>query len=112
MSDHRIKIAAAAVVLGLGGLGGYALSSQPGPEASTAVTEKPKTQVVRRTVHVKPKAAPAASAGGGSYSPSAATSSSGAGSYSPAPVSTGSSGGGGSNGGEYEEENEYEGGDD
>ena len=112
-----MKITAFAVILGLGGLGGYALSSQQAPQTTaTAAAVKPKTQVVRRTVHAKAQAGkgPAATGAGGSYStPVASTASSGGGSAVSAPVSTGSSGGGGGGyGGGEESEHESEGGGD
>lgn len=70
MSNVRMKIAAGATVLGLGGLGGYALATndtvEPPTEAATlAAKQKPKvrTQVVRRTVHVRPDPEGASPAG-------------------------------------------------
>ena len=59
MNDWRTKIAVLAVVLGLGGLGGYAMSSsRKVHQATTAAV--PTTQVIRRTVHEKPKHQPSA----------------------------------------------------
>ena len=61
MNSLRMKIAALASVAGLGALGGYALSSNTGTSAPTqaALTRRPKpkvkTQVMHRTVHVKPE---------------------------------------------------------
>lgn len=105
MNDPRMKITAFAVILGLGGLGGYALSSQQAPQTTaTAADVKPKTQVVRRTVHAKPKVDSTATAGGSYSTP--VGSAAGSGGSAPAPVSTGSSGGGGY-GGDDEEEHEY-----
>lgn len=134
MNDFRMKIAAFALVMGLGGLGGYALSAQQAARVPAVGT--PKTQVVRRTVHAKPKdvkAGAARAGGGGNPAPSTATSgssdsfvsspvstgSSGSSSHQPSgghsPINTGSSGssgngGGGSGGGG--EDHEFEGGDD
>jgi hypothetical protein len=61
-SNMRMRIAAGATVLGLGGLAGYALGSNDGQQAhaGSATAEgfpKPKvhTQVVHRTIHVRPK---------------------------------------------------------
>jgi hypothetical protein len=105
-----MKITAFAVVLGLGGLGGYALSAQQAPQKTAADgAVRPQTKVIRRTVHTKPKVskAPAASGSGGSYIPPAAsTATSGGSSVVSAPVSTGSSGGGGGGGGGGEHESE------
>ena len=70
MANVRMRIAAGATVLGLGGLAGYALGSNDGPPASAAGTpaalhQKPKVhkQVVHRTVNVHPKGKAAALAG-------------------------------------------------
>ena len=122
-SNVRMKIAAGATVLGLGGLAGYALGSNDGPPPSasgqtTADKPKPKvhTQVVHRTIHVRPKgssedvaagAGAAGSGSAGSTAPAAGT----APTYTPAPAatpisdssysapSTGTSGGSASSGG-------------
>ena len=83
MANVRMRIAAGATVLGLGGLAGYALGSNDGPPASAsaqsaALHQKPKVhkQVVHRTVNVHPKGKAAAMAGaspgGSSASPAAA----------------------------------------
>ena len=114
MNDFRIKLAAVALALGLGGLGGYAMSSnRAATHQAAAVTPTPTTRVIRRTVHVKPKhtqqaqsAAPPPSSPGTSQASSltsapVSTGSSGASSSAPShsPVHTGSSGGGASGGG-------------
>jgi hypothetical protein len=121
VKNLKAKLAAAATVVALAGLGGLALS-QSGRQPSKAVADKPvvHTRVIRRTIHVtkhtKPKhpvaaapvepvAAPATAA--------AVTGSSGSGEA--APVMTASSGAGG--GGEVEVDDsggevEHEGGDD
>ena len=121
-SNVRMKIAAGATVLGLGGLAGYALGSNDGqpPSASgqtTADKPKPKvhTQVVHRTIHVRPKgSSESAAAGSGSSSGPAGSTAPAAGSaptYTPAPAAapvsessysaptTGTSGGSASSGG-------------
>lgn len=141
MRDLRTKIAALALALGLGGLGGFAIgANKTSHRAAAASTEG--TKVVRRTVHAKPhrvkvKAAhprhsPAehavashpvstGSSGSGSSESSSgspvrtgSSGSSGGGSSHP-PVSTGSSGGGGGTvgggGGDDGGEAEHEGGD-
>ena len=128
MNDPRTRIAVLAVVLGLGGLGGYAISANRRVDSPTTTTASaPATKVVRRTVHVKPKrpkgvqatgSAPAtltsrpvssSSSGSGSSAPPVSTGSSG--SSSSHPVTTGTSGSGGG-GGEREDGGEREGGDD
>jgi hypothetical protein len=103
--NMRIKIATFAIAMGLGGLGGYAISSSKNPQANNAALAE-GTKVIRRTIHAKrpkAKAAPHARAAtrqalasqpvstGSSGSASSESSSS-------SPVSTGSSGssGGGS----------------
>ena len=53
MRDLRTKIAALAVALGLGGLGGYAISSNKAQQHAVAVTPA-GTKVIRRTIHAKP----------------------------------------------------------
>ena len=79
MENARVKIAAGLTVLGLGGLGGFALASNEGATATTtgsaaASQTKPKvhTQVVHRTIHVRPK--PKAAAAGSAASAPAAVS--------------------------------------
>jgi hypothetical protein len=70
MSNVRMKIAAVATALGLGGLAGFALSSNSGPgataQAPKQVAEHPRirTQVVHRTVHVPAKGGPAPAGSG------------------------------------------------
>lgn len=114
MKDIRTRIATYAVILGLGGLGGYAMSqNHASTGGSTASAPAPTTQVIRRTVHAKAnKAAKDRASGGppraGASAPatlasrSVSTGSSGSsGSMSPAPsspppVQTHSSGGGSS----------------
>lgn len=115
MKNAKAKVATAATVVILGGLGGLALS-QGGKAPSKQVADKPvvHTKVIRRTVHVtkhaKPKHPPAAAplepAAGGAAASGAyvATGSSGAAESAPvttatsgsesesAPVTTGSSG--------------------
>ena len=99
MRDLRMKIAAFAIALGLGGLGGYAVSSSKTPQATTATLAQ-GTKVIRRTVHAKrPKAKATrhshAAAGHALASTPVSTGSSGAGylgSSSSRPVSTGTSG--------------------
>jgi hypothetical protein len=135
--NMRIKIATFALALGLGGLGGYAISSNKNPQANNGVLAE-GTKVVRRTIHAKrpkPKAAPphalaatrqalasqpvstgssgSASSGSSSSSPvnTGSSGSSGGGSSRP-PVSTGSSGGSGGGGGGEGGGGEKEGGDD
>ncbi len=139
MANVRMKIAAGATVLGLGGLAGYALGANDGQPASAKATpasthQKPKvqTEVVHRTIHVRPKdKGKSMSAAGSPTSPSSAPISSSApapvtvaqtpavapvSAPSSQPVSTHTSGGGGSNGGNYddggESEHESEGGGD
>ncbi|MGE5283101.1 MAG: hypothetical protein ACM3N0_12440 [Chloroflexota bacterium] len=86
MKRTKTRIAAAATVLGLGGLTGLALSA--GGQKANSLADKPivRTKVIHRTVHVtkhlKPKNPVAA--GGGAYGESA-------GSAGYAPVTTGSS---------------------
>ena len=121
MNDWRTKIALLAIVLGLGGLGGYAMSSNRRADTATTTPAAPPTKVIRRTVHVKPKhprhaqaaaAPPTAltstpvSSGTSGASSSAPISTGSSGSGGGAPVSTGTSGGGGGEGG-----GEHEGGD-
>ena len=109
MRDLRMKIAAFAIALGLGGLGGYAVSSSKTPQATTATLAQ-GTKVIRRTVHAKrPKAKATrhshAAAGHALASTPVSTGSSGAGysgSSSSRPVSTGTSGSSGpSSGGSH-----------
>jgi hypothetical protein len=128
VNDFRMKIAAAALVLGLGGLGGYAISSSRAPQAAAGAPAE-GTKVIRRTVHPKARkaagppvgaarntlassSAPVSTGSSGSSSSSGSSgagpvrtgssgSSGGGGSRRP-PVSTGSSGGGGGERGERE----------
>lgn len=113
MNDLRTKIAAFALVLGLGGLGGYAMSSNRTATEQAVSAPTPTTQVIRRTVHVKPKRQHQAQAAGPPHSSPTtsqassltstpvSTGTSGASSTAPShsPVQTGSSGGGGGAGG-------------
>jgi hypothetical protein len=123
MNDWRTKIAALAVVLGLGGLGGYAMSENRRATPQASPSPVPTTQVIRRTVHKKPKhrrsATPSPGASAARSLTSAPVSSGSSGSSSSPPVSTGSSGSGGgavhtgtsgSGGGESEGGGEHEGG--
>jgi len=62
VAKMRMRIAAGATVLGLGGLAGLALASNDGSPASaasqaTAEQSKPTvhTQVIHRTIHVRPQ---------------------------------------------------------
>lgn len=123
-----MKIAAGATILGLGGLAGFAVSSngaQNLPAVSTAAAhQKPKvhTQVVRRTTHVRPNpkagkdpsgSSPAASAApppaaSAPVIPAPAPSATPVSAPSSQPVSTHSSGGGG--GGDDDEGESDEGG--
>lgn len=107
MGNLRIKIAAFALAVGLGGLGGYAMSSSKNPQGDSGVLTE-GTKVVRRTVHAKrpkvkavPQARAAAKARHALASDPVSTGTSGSGSSgssSSRPVNTGSSGssGGGS----------------
>jgi hypothetical protein len=104
MNDWRTKIAVLAVVLGLGGLGGYAMSENRRAADQAATTPAvPTTQVIRRTVHKKPKhkrsagSSPGATAARSLTSTPVSSGSSGSSSSSP-PVSTGTSGSGGGGG--------------
>ena len=68
-SNVRMRIAAGATVLGLGGLAGYALATNDGQSAAAeapAQDPKPKvrTEVVHRTIHVRAKDGSEAGAGG------------------------------------------------
>ncbi len=102
MNDWRTKIAVLTVVLGLGGLGGYAMSAnrRAADQSATTTPAVPTTQVIRRTVHKKPKHQRSAGSNPGATPARSLTSapvssgSSGSSSSSP-PVSTGSSGSGG-----------------
>ncbi len=73
MKNARAKIAAAATVVGLGGLAGVALSSNSGqgtPSAAKPMKPKVRTRVIRRTVHVTRHAKPKEGSGvSGSGSP-------------------------------------------
>lgn len=51
MSNVRTKIAAAATILGLGGLAGFALSANPPATEATPTANSAKPEVVRRTIH-------------------------------------------------------------
>jgi hypothetical protein len=104
--DLRMKIAAFAVALGLGGLGGYAISAtKTTPTATGTLAEG--TKVVRRTVHAKrPKVKTSGPPNGASTSSlssapisTGSSGSSSSGSGSGRPVQTGSSGSSGSSGG-------------
>ncbi len=103
MNDWRSKIAALAIVLGLGGLGGYAISANRRAPDRVDPPAVPTTQVIRRTVHKKPKhrrsagSPPGATAGSSLTSTPVSSGSSGSSSSSP-PVSTGTSGSGGGGG--------------
>jgi hypothetical protein len=57
MASHRTLIAAAVTIAVLCGLAGFALGAGSGDREPATVTAKPKvrTQVMRRTVHVKRK---------------------------------------------------------
>lgn len=122
-----MKIAAGATILGLGGLAGYAVTSNGAQDASvptTAAHLKPKvhTQVVRRTIHVRPHpergaGAAGSSPGGSSAAPSSAPapvmasappsptpSATPASPSSNQPISTHTSGGGGGQGGGYDDD--------
>ncbi len=60
MRNLRIKIATFALALGLGGLGGYAMSQSKNSQDSNGVLAE-GTKVVRRTIHAKkPKPKPMA----------------------------------------------------
>ena len=120
MRDLRMKIAGIALALGLGGLGGYAISSKNDQPATSGTLAG--TKVVRRTVHAKrPKhkaelahararaahsltSAPVSTGSSGSSSSSSSgspvsTGSSGSSGGSSRPVHTGSSGASGGSGG-------------
>ncbi|HEX5822124.1 MAG TPA: hypothetical protein VFY30_10205 [Solirubrobacterales bacterium] len=103
MNDWRTKIAVLAVVLGLGGLGGYAMSANRRAADRVNTPVVPTTHVIRRTVHKKPKhkrsagSTPGATAAGSLTSAPVSSGSSGSSSSSP-PVSTGTSGSGGGGG--------------
>ena len=128
MQDIRMKIAATATLLGLGGLGGYALTSNGSAPAdagaTTAATSKPKvhTQVIRRTIHVRPDhpaaiaAAPPASGSAPAAAPAVSTpaptpappATTPVSAPSPEPVATRTSGGPAGSAGSDEAENEVE----
>jgi hypothetical protein len=103
MNDWRTKTAVLAVVLGLGGLGGYAMSANRRAAVRVNTPAVPTTQVIRRTVHKKPKhkrsagSTPGATAARSLTSAPVSSGSSGSSSSAP-PVSTGSSGSGGGGG--------------
>ena len=101
MNDLRTKVAAITVALGLGGLGGYAISSSKSSKEVAVAPAAEGTKVIRRTIHAKPHRTKAASprhaaAGRALASESVSTGSSGSGSgysgSSGSPVRTGSSG--------------------
>ena len=77
-SNMRMRIAAGATVLGLGGLAGYALGSNDGQQAQAGAASadhpKPKvhTEVIHRTKHVRPKPKTENAAAGPSRWPSSA----------------------------------------
>lgn len=59
MKNLKTRAAAAATVVGLGGLAGVALSSQGRGGATTTAADRPvRTEVVRRTIHVTKHAKP------------------------------------------------------
>jgi hypothetical protein len=102
VNRKKTRTAAAATILGLGGLTGIALSA--GGRQANTLADKPliHTKVIHRTVHVtkhlKPKhpiaggSAHGAGSSGSSYgSATTGASSTGGGSYSSSPVSTGAS---------------------
>ncbi len=139
MRDLRMKIAAFTIALGLGGLGGYAVSSSKTQQATTE-TRAQGTKVIRRTVHATrpkvkaarhshagtrqtPASAPVSTGSSGSGSSgssstrpvSTGSSGSSGGGSGHSPVSTGSSGGGAAGGGgtgEADDGGEHEGGGD
>lgn len=105
MNDVRTKIAAITVALGLGGLGGYAISSNKSSKEVAVAPAAEGTKVIRRTIHAKRHRTRAAShrqadrhatAGTALASEAVSTGSSGSGSAysgsSGSPVRTGSSG--------------------
>ena len=101
MNDLRTKIAAITVALGLGGLGGYAISSSKSSKEVAVAPAAEGTKVIRRTIHAKRHrtkvAGPRhAAAGRALASESVSTGSSGSSSgysgSSGSPVGTGSSG--------------------
>ena len=101
MNDLRTKIAAITVALGLGGLGGYAISSSKSSKEVAVAPAAEGTKVIRRTIHAKRHRTKAAgprhaAAGRALASESVSTGSSGSGSgysgSSGSPVRTGSSG--------------------
>ncbi len=108
MRNLRIKIATFALALGLGGLGGYAMSQSKNSQDSNGVLAE-GTKVVRRTIHAKkPKPKPMdvrqarAARNQALASEPVSTGSSGStssGSSSSRPVHTGSSGSSGHSGG-------------
>ncbi len=102
MNDWRMKIAVLATVLGLGALGGYAMSSNRRADSVTTTSAVPATKVIRRTVHAKPPKHPrhsrAAAAPPVALTSSPVSSGTSGSSSSSAPVSTGTSGSGGGGG--------------
>ncbi len=92
MTKTKMRIATAVTILGLAGLGGWALSADR-RQAVQAVAEKPivRTRVIRRTIHVTKHAKPKHPA---SAAPPATSPTAGASTAAPAAVSTGSSGSG------------------
>lgn len=111
MSTVKTKLAAAATLVGLGGLAGWAINQPAGNDkaaaAQAAAPVEVRTQVIRRTVHIvrheKPKhrrkaAAAAAGAGGGGGGTGGGASAASVGSYGGgggAPVTRSSGGGSG-----------------
>ena len=98
MNDLRTKVAAITVALGLGGLGGYAISSSKSSKEVAVAPAAEGTKVIRRTIHAKRHRTKAASprhaaAGRALASESVSTGSSGSGSgysgSSGSPVRTG-----------------------
>lgn len=94
LSTLKMRLAAGATVIGLGGLAGVAINSAPGQKlAEPPVATKPeiRTKTIRRTIHVtrhvKPKPSTVAAAAGAA---GAATYSAGDSTYGGAP-STGAS---------------------
>lgn len=94
-SNLKMRIAAGATVLGLGGLAGYALGSNDGQQAqagSATAQDPPKpkvhTQVVHRTIHVRPKGKTENAAAGSSAGSSGGSGSAPAAAIAPAPAAT------------------------
>lgn len=87
MKNLKTRVAAAATILGLGGLTGLALSA--GGQKASSLASKPlvRTKVIRRTIHVTKHVKPKHPAVGGAAGYAGATSTGAA----AAPVVTGSS---------------------